>query len=657
MSSAGAEDLSGKVFNADGSPARAADVYLLIASDGAKPVEPQVTKTDANGSFRLEQPAGAEQGHVLVISADGGAVGFTSFSTKHPPEVHLPAATLELTVPLLDPTGKPAVDVPVRIRVLGGPPRAGESQNAFLFVPAFAHPPLSGKTDAHGLIQFRGLPPAGSVQLNVEDDRYAQLTWENRILLPRQSQVRADPIKLQAGASISGHVRFGPTGKPAAAVRVAAQSHQDSATQGWGEAVTDADGVYHMHRLGPGKYNVALDLKGDWGKSWTARAVEGLDLKAGESRDGVDFELIEGALITGRVVGDGGEPIPNVPIGVYGPAHPKTSGWVQSSNTAADGTFTLRVPGGAQDVYIQSGEPPSGYQMPQDKSQTTTVQDGKTASVEFRLAKAAPSAMVKGKVTGPDGNPIEGAAIDLLSNRETFMTGIGALQSAADGTFETSAPTNARDKVRLRARKGNLATRGAAAIKPGQTQVELKLEANVLASIAGRVVDGRGQPVAGAAIQLSEMTSMYGYGREVGITGDDGKFEIDQLFADGVYNVSASMKGWGQSSIAGKLSLRPGEQTVQDDLVLRKRDALIAGILLDDDGNPVKGQRLQISGKATGTDMKTTDDEGKFRDEVVAGDELRIYVSITDGRTITKIVKSGDDHIVLDPMSDAKAGR
>ena len=57
------------------------------------------------------------------------------------------------------------------------------------------------------------------------------------------------------------------------------------AERGWGEAVSDAHGDYVIHQLSAGAYNVALALRGDLARSWTARAHEAVYVRAGERRD------------------------------------------------------------------------------------------------------------------------------------------------------------------------------------------------------------------------------------------------------------------------------------------------------------------------------------------------------------------------------------
>ena len=107
------------------------------------------------------------------------------------------------------------------------------------------------------------------------------------------------PLHLKPGASIRGRVTYGLTGKPAAGVKVGAQGMGPRAAER--DAISDANGEYRLTQLGSGAGNVALDLRGE-GAPWTARAHEGVYLRSGERLACVDFQLIHGAVITGKVV-------------------------------------------------------------------------------------------------------------------------------------------------------------------------------------------------------------------------------------------------------------------------------------------------------------------------------------------------------------------
>ena len=70
--------------------------------------------------------------------------------------------------------------------------------------------------------------------------------------------------------------------------------------------------------------------------------------------------------------------MPGVMVGIYGPAHPLTSAWVQMTTTRADGTYLLRVPAGKQYVYIMSeGRGDSGEHV--------SVTEGHSTEVDFHV--------------------------------------------------------------------------------------------------------------------------------------------------------------------------------------------------------------------------------------------------------------------------------
>src|SRR5207244_2584803 len=131
------------------------------------------------------------------------------------------------------------------------------------------------------------------------------------------------------------------------------------------------------------------------------------------------------------VAADTGRGIENVPIGVYGPAHPNGRGvGVQSVRTNARGEFSVRVPPGEQYLYIMAGGTFGGYVVPDQSGKDVTVEEGQSSDVVWKLSKA--TAGRKGKVTGPDGQPVAGAQIFVEDDRPFFGN---SLRSGSDGTF------------------------------------------------------------------------------------------------------------------------------------------------------------------------------------------------------------------------------
>jgi protocatechuate 3,4-dioxygenase beta subunit len=87
---------------------------------------------------------------------------------------------------------------------------------------------------------------------------------------------------------------------------------------------------------------------------------------------------IPGGIVEGRVTDSAGKPILNTSVGIYGPAHPRSSAWVQFAKTDAKGRYQVRVPAGKNYVYcMDSRYSQSGFDV--------TVQDGKSITQNFVL--------------------------------------------------------------------------------------------------------------------------------------------------------------------------------------------------------------------------------------------------------------------------------
>src|SRR5215510_542703 len=125
-------------------------------------------------------------------------------------------------------------------------------------------------------------------------------------------------------ASISGRITI--AGQPAANAKVAITEVKDRNVTGIqdvstaiaglnaGEdysALTDADGRYRVTSLPEGKYDVRAQLGSCIREkpSQNRSLVESVSLDEGESRENVDFALVRGGVITGRVTDANGRPL------------------------------------------------------------------------------------------------------------------------------------------------------------------------------------------------------------------------------------------------------------------------------------------------------------------------------------------------------------
>lgn len=108
-------------------------------------------------------------------------------------------------------------------------------------------------------------------------------------------------------------------------------------------------------------------------------------------------------------------------------------------------------------------------------------------------------------------------------------------------------------------------------------------------SLAGRVVDGTGQPVEGARVHAWATTpSVSGGGN--GRTGADGRFEIEGL-ADGTVTLEVQAHGYPAHRVEG-VEIARGR--VQEPLEIRLERAEVSGRVLAPDGTPAAGVGIVV---------------------------------------------------------------
>jgi beta-lactamase regulating signal transducer with metallopeptidase domain/thiol-disulfide isomerase/thioredoxin/protocatechuate 3,4-dioxygenase beta subunit len=632
--------VSGRVGMPDGQPAPDATVSWISHGDDG-PVVLTSVKTDTAGRFRFEDTGRLRHKDdypQLMAEADARGLAVQNLpEAGQPVEIALNPVT-ELRVTFLGPEGQPVPDLKVLPKLL-------TREQETIFLPQMTALRLARQTDANGTVSFVGLPRGFRLRLDVEDNRFAHLSFQTMVSLGSGPVTQAPPIHVHPGASIRGRIAFSPTGTPAAGIKVGAQGIDPEV--GWGDAVTDARGEFRIAQLGAGAYNVALDLKGELARLWTARAHEGVYVHSGERLDGLDFALIHGAVITGKVAAqDSGEPIRGVQIGVYGPAHPRSGAWVQGAETGADGSYLHRVPGGRQHLYIMMAAAPSGFALPAQTSRDLTVRDGETVTVDFTLPRGARLRPVHGRVLGPDGGPAANAEVMVSSSGRFGMD--TTLRTAADGSFVVNEQLLS-NTLTLRARQGDLATPTGTVVTVGGP-VALRLQRNVLASLSGRVIDTTGRPVAGAQITLIAWAYDTGTGcvpaSVAGGTDSEGRYALPSLWPDLHYSVDATAGGFGHKG-SDRIDLKPAESAELPPLVLKAADRSVGGRVVDEAGDPMVGAQVSLSGRDSAQQTEGADGEGKFRFDSVVDEKITLQSHYPGYQWARKSVAAGSTDVIL----------
>lgn len=284
---------------------------------------------------------------------------------------------------LVLPNGQPAAGVRVQTDLLVR--RIPRQDGEFPFSEWISDASVIGlgtTSGADGSFRIEGLPPLTQVKYDVDDARYARLRHSDRAETGAAGVTTAKEVTLRAAGRISGRVTR--DGVPVAGVRIGAQdNHLLSSESGalWASEVTGADGRYTLGRLSAGVVNVATDLRNGMDRDVTAVAHEAVTVKEGEAVTDRDFELIPGVILEGRVTDQSGAVVKEVYVGVYGPAHPESSAWVQAMFTDGEGRYRFRVPSGRQRVYV-------GDSRYTHKEQIVVIADGSKATVNFQVAPA-----------------------------------------------------------------------------------------------------------------------------------------------------------------------------------------------------------------------------------------------------------------------------
>ena len=323
---------------------------------------------------------------------------------------------------------------------------------------------------------------------------------------------------------VTGHARVGT--QPAANVGV--QWNGDNGTGAY--AVTDATGVFTLTAVVPSTGEVMVP-----GRTIT----NGAKREAG--KDSFDLELTEGTegTIRGRVVSHS-VPIPDARV----ISREQSFSGDHDPRSQDDGTFELTIRGGTVHVAAESDELGMA-----SEDVTVEVKPGKVSEgVVLELTRGA---SVAGTIVDETGAPIEGAAVQLVEpneHREPVSRNRERGQGVANAKGEFRVTMLVPQTYAIRAVVGGrevALVQGAVAkvaiTSPGEavTGVRVAVIARQ-ATIAGRVVDERGEPVADASIQVA------GAYRRADV---DGRFSI-RVLARGTYQVTARGRPGSEATVS-----------------------------------------------------------------------------------------------------------
>ncbi|MDE0184294.1 MAG: sigma-70 family RNA polymerase sigma factor [Candidatus Poribacteria bacterium] len=437
--------------------------------------------------------------------------------------------------------------------------------------------------------------------------------------------------------SISGHVIYAGTGKPAADVPIRAAGIQPGI--GDAHAHTGADGTYVLENVPVGPYVVMIGDTWEWHETfdWRAPANEGIHVEPDSISTGVDFSLTPGGFVEGKITdGDTGEPVAGVQIQVYDAAHPNSQGVGHRLNTDNQGRYRFRVTPGRVLVVANTTNNDAPYYIPFPGGEFYgEVAESETLSdIDFECLRGY---SIHGTVVTADEQPIAGASV-----RANIIPIKGLVElpnhaaTDAQGRFTLKGiPVNEEtEQLVIIAEHDNL--RGRASWSKEQVSaVEITLVPRPTATIVGQVIDVQGSPISHAGIGLSWEEGFAGTATTspnspVVVTSPEGNFTVGPTFSfgkswlevGGKYQIHATAAEYGRTS-SEWFTLQEGEHTIPA-LVLHRAEHFIAGQVADWKGQPVSGATVFAEGSRTAVNG-VSDHEGRFSLSNIADSRIKVY--------------------------------
>jgi protocatechuate 3,4-dioxygenase beta subunit len=463
---------------------------------------------------------------------------------------------------------------------------------------------------------------SGRYTLRVEREGYAPALVPGVEVADGSGETELGTITLQPGVVVEGVV-LGPERTPIADVELRlGGGRQAPARSAW----SDVEGRFAFADLAPGTELEVRARREGWVESRKSVAVRA---------DATPLEIVmqPGLVLEGVVVDADGAEIAEATLRLV-PSAPGTAvfGMGGRAHSAADGTFSMD--GLAAGTYRLFAGAPGFQPATLEGMELRAEEDRSPLRVEL-----LPGAVVTGRVTDAEGEPVSGAFVWHRNprSRDPYATPsqLRPIPSDAEGRYQLEGLPAGRVELEAQARGYRSQVRESA-IEPGENEIDFALVR--APEIHGRVIDEDGRPVAAALVMVAVARASRGDRSDA-----EGSFRI-AVELGSIVRVSASKDGLGTSEEVG-LEVRdaPLPELV---LQLRRGATLrgrVEGLELDAlarttvAATPLSAQRS--TQRNFGFGGARPDYEGRFHlDDLQPGRWLIGATDRTTGRTVEEVV-------------------
>lgn len=414
--------------------------------------------------------------------------------------------------------------------------------------------------------------------------------------------------------AVRGHVYSADTGRPLK--HAVLTLTRPGSTEKTALATTGGDRAFRFPQVPPGIYLLRCERNGYIGTYYGGIPPQPLSVRAGEQLS-VDFRLQRGGAITGIVLGDDGDPLPDVSVEALFPRRLGKRTLYSSVRTKSDdrGIYRLaRLPAGQCFVRADAQTPERAAEasfgpLPpvfypnvlalKDAGKIEVKSGAEVRNIDFRMMRV-PAFHVSGSVVGARGQP-PGEATVLLEPMD-FSGALARAEVRQDGSFSVTPVLPARYRASVYAGRAARPRSGKMIDVSGGNIENLLLELSPGAEIKGRVIFEGGSLPAGHSISLflrrrdaeNEPASYSG----TQASPPDFEFRVPSLSA-GEYEVSVSPPFMpavtyylrelrANRETVGLVRLAP-DSSVELQVIVGFDRGSLSGTLRSEDGRPLIG--------------------------------------------------------------------
>ena len=437
------------------------------------------------------------------------------------------------------------------------------------------------------------------------------------------------PAKAAGTAIIRGHVLAADSGQPLrkAQVRIVSGELRENRL-----ATTDGDGKYEFKEVVAGRYNVSA-TKGSYvslqyGQQRPFEPGKPLEILAAQTLEKVDFSLPRGAVITGRVLDEFGEPLPDAMVSVQryqnigGQRRLVPAGRMGTTNDIGEYRIFAIPPG---QYYLSATLRPMGMMGDSDdrtgyaatyfpgtaniaESQRITVGLGQALSDMNMSLLPTRTSRVSGTAVDSQGRPMAGMVMAMPRGDSVMMMGFGPpAQIKPDGSFVVSGLTPGRYMLQVRGGFADGESAYADVTVSGDDVTGVRLTASKPSLVTGRVLV---DPAAAQTLRLSslrlglqpvQMDMFMMGGTPPGAVADDLTFELKAQPGKFRVMLVGQLPGWSirtvryrDADVTDGIEFRPGEDIAGIEIELTNKVTDVSGVVTNAKGQPITDYSIVV---------------------------------------------------------------